>query len=234
MNSIKNDLHVAIIMDGNGRWAKKHKRACLWGYQKGARTLRNIIRLCPKYYIKYLTVYAFSTENWQRDPEEINGLMNLFKTYFSRESSKIAKEGVRLKIIGDPTRLSLSLQKLIKKAEELTKDNELLELQIALNYGGKDEIVHAIRKLSAFVKQGVLNPEDITADHVTQSLWTYPLPDPDLLIRTGGELRLSNYLLWQMSYTELFFTPKYWPEFTEQDLQEALSTYNQRGRRFGG
>lgn len=227
-------LHVAIIMDGNGRWGKEQGKSRLWGHHQGAKTLKKIIKACPLYQIRYLTIYAFSSENWTRPRKEVEGLMKLFEKYLKKETAKLHQEGICLRMIGNRLGLSSSLLELIHYGEELTHLNTGLGLQIAFNYGGRDEIMNAVRRIVTMVKDHHLDSEQITYEDFIQGLWTYPWPDPDLLIRTGGEMRLSNYLLWQLSYTEFIFSTKYWPEFTPQDLCEAIHTYHQRQRRFGG
>ena len=226
-------VHVAIIMDGNGRWAQRQGRNRLWGHQKGARALKKVVQACPDKGVRYLTVYAFSTENWHRDPAEVSGLMQLFQRYLVRETPRLHKEGVCLRIIGDRTALDPTLVAQMEQSETLTQHNTRLGLQVALNYGGRDDIVQATQKLATLVQDGHLKPEAITFDHVAGALWTHPWPDPDLLIRTGGEVRLSNYLLWQLSYTELLFFSQCWPDFTVEDFQSAITAYGARKRQFG-
>lgn len=227
------EFHIAIIMDGNGRWAQRQGKNRLWGHQKGATTLKEIVRACPKEGVRYLTVYAFSSENWKRESFEVNGLMKLFAKYLRSETQELHKEGVCLRIIGNRNRLSPSLVKLIEHAEALTQHNTRLGLQVAIDYGGRDEVVHAARTLAQMACDKHILPHEITHHHIEQSLWTSSWPDPDLMIRTAGEMRLSNFLLWQLSYTELLFVPQCWPEFTAQDLSSAVSSYNQRHRKFG-
>jgi undecaprenyl diphosphate synthase len=227
------EFHIAIIMDGNGRWAKNQGKNRLWGHQKGAVALKEIVRSCPKEGVRYLTVYAFSSENWKRDSFEVNGLMKLFARYLRTETADLHKEGVCLRVIGNRDRLPPSLVKLIEHAETLTQNNTLLGLQVAINYGGQDELVHAARTLAQMACDQKIRPQDITHRHIEHTLWTHPWPHPDLLIRTGGEMRLSNYLLWQLSYTELLFMPQCWPEFTPHDLSLAIAHYTKRHRQFG-
>lgn len=226
-------FHVAITMDGNGRWAQRHGKNRILGHRAGAKVLKQIVRACPTYEIKFLTVYAFSTDNWKRDAVEVKGLMKLFEFYLQNETLELKQEGVCIKVIGSRSKLSPSLIKLIEWAENLTENNTRLVLQVAIDYGGREDILHAVQKLALLVKNDILNPDEITAEHITKALYTYPCPDPDLLIRTGGEVRLSNYLLWQLSYTELIFSVKYWPDFTVQDFESCVLLYKKRDRRFG-
>ncbi len=205
----------------------------IWGHTKGVSTLRDIVRCCPDFGVDYLTVYAFSSENWQRPAQEVSGLLDLFQDYLQKETEELHRQGVCLRIIGDKKRLTAKLQALIQQAEDLTKHNTSLKLQIALSYGSRDEIVGAAKKLALDLANQRLTLNDITCESFSQALETAPWPDPDVLIRTGGERRLSNYLLWQLSYTELFFVDTYWPDFLPKDLEEILASYAQRVRRFG-
>lgn len=232
--TLPKDFHVAIIMDGNGRWAQQQNKNRLMGHREGARTLKKIVQACPSSGVRYLTVFAFSSENWKRPAEEINGLMQLLEFYLRQETSELHREGVCLRIIGQRNHLPLHIQHLIDQTETLTKDNTRLGLQIALSYGGRDELVHAAQQIARHVQQNELTPDAITPAVFEQYLYTYPWPDPDLLIRTGGELRISNYLLWQLSYTEFIFCPEYWPAYTPEKFQQAIAQYQMRCRRFGG
>jgi undecaprenyl diphosphate synthase len=232
-HTIPSGLHVAMILDGNGRWAQSQGQRRLYGHHKGAKALKNVVLACPDLGVRYLTVYAFSSENWKRPKEEVSGLMSLMEQYLEEEIQALADQGVCLKVIGNRQRLAPSLQKLILKAEALTEGNGRLGLQVALSYGGREDIVKATQKLAMCVQNQTMRPEDITETHITQVLWTYPWPDPDLLIRLGGEQRLSNFLLWQLSYSEFVFLPRYFPDFTVQDFREALMAYSQRQRKFG-
>ncbi len=221
--------HVAIIMDGNGRWAKQRKRPRLFGHNAGMKALHNTVHLASDLGIKVLTVYAFSTENWKRDKEEVDGLMKIAVDYFMKEIAELHKNHVKVVIIGDKSRLPEAVQKSAKDAETLTKDNDGLILNVALNYGGRDEIVHAIK---AIVSNGI--PADaITEDLITEHLYTKGLPDPDIMIRTGGEKRLSNFLLWQNAYSEFFFDDIWWPDFDEAAFCSMIAAYQKRNRRFG-
>lgn len=226
--------HVAIILDGNGRWAQKRGRERTYGHQIGADNVKTIVRAADHMGIKRLTLYAFSTENWKRPKVEVAFLMALFKNYLLEQLRDLVKDGVQLHVVGDITGLPTGLQKEIKVCEEDTKDNQGLILNIAINYGGRDEIVHAARKLAEDVKVGLLMPEEITEKEVAKRLYPSDAADVDLMIRTGGESRISNFLLWQVSYSELYFTPVLWPDFTVEELQKAVDWFMNRDRRFGG
>lgn len=226
--------HVAIIMDGNRRWAKSLGKQPSEGHKAGAETLRQIAKDCNNLGIKYLTVYAFSTENWKRSKEEVSYLMFLLKSYLKDFSKKASKENIRIKVLGNIDILEKDLQKSILNAVEETKDATGLTLNIAFNYGGRAEIVNAAKKIAHKVENNQLNIEDIDESLFADNLYTAGEPDPDILIRPGGELRVSNYLLWQLAYTEFFFIQKYWPEFTKQDLLEIIEQFNKRNRKFGG
>ncbi len=221
--------HIAIIMDGNGRWAKRRGLPRSAGHSAGAATFKTIARYCNRIGIKYMTVYAFSTENWKRSQEEVNGLIDLLRGYLL-DSKTFQKENIRLKLIGDFEPLDPDLVALIAKAEEDLKDATGLQVNIAFNYGGRDELVHAARRL---VRDGV-PPEEITEDAISDRLYTAGIPDPDLVIRPGGEYRLSNYLIWQTAYAEFWFTDVLWPDFSERDIDAAIEAYRARDRRFGG
>ncbi len=221
--------HVAIIMDGNGRWAASRGMPRQAGHRAGTENLRPIIRACAEFKVKYLTVYAFSTENWARPSEEVQGLMMILEEVIDQELEELNGEGVRLQHIGRIEQLSPRLQEKVRHAAEVTKDNDRLVLCIAWNYGGRDEIVCAVRKM---MTEGI-KPEEVTDELISSYLFTAGIPDPDLLIRTSGEMRLSNFLIWQSAYAEWYVTPKFWPDFGPEDLYEALVSYNQRDRRFG-
>ncbi len=222
--------HVAIIMDGNGRWAISRGLPRLAGHRAGTENLRRIITACTEFGIKYLTIYAFSTENWGRPPEEVDGLMHILEDVIDRELAELNKEGVQLRHIGRLERLDPKLQEKVLEAIELTKDNNRLILNVAFNYGGRDEIVCAIQRI---IKDGVI-PEDVNADLVSQYMFTVGVPDPDLIIRTSGELRVSNFLIWQGAYSEWYVTSVFWPDFDKKELQKALDTFAKRDRRYGG
>lgn len=226
--------HVAIILDGNGRWAKSKGMPRNYGHVKGAKNLEVICRDAYDMGIKYLTVYLFSTENWKRSKEEVDGLMKLFRSY-TKNSIKIARNNnMKVRTLGDPTALAEDLQKNLRELEESSKDNTGLNFQIAINYGSRDEIIRAVQKLVEDCKGGRLKTEDITEEVFSGYLDTKGIPDPDLLIRTSGEQRLSNYLMWQLAYTEFYFTDVPWPAFTKDDLWKAIEKYNSRERRYGG
>lgn len=226
--------HVAIILDGNGRWAKNKGMPRNYGHVKGAKNLEVICRDAYDMGIKYLTVYLFSTENWKRSKEEVDGLMKLFRSY-TKNSIKIARNNnMKVRTLGDPTALAEDLQKNLRELEESSKDNTGLNFQIAINYGSRDEIIRAVQKLVEDCKGGRLKTEDITEEVFSGYLDTKGIPDPDLLIRTSGEQRLSNYLMWQLAYTEFYFTDVPWPAFTKDDLWKAIEKYNSRERRYGG
>lgn len=226
--------HVAIIMDGNGRWARKRGLPRTAGHAKGAQVVEQILQDASDIGIRYLTVYAFSTENWSRPASEVNTLMNLFRTYLKSSMGKCMKNNVRMRIIGDRTKLSPELTALIENAEKTTENNTGITFTLAINYGSRDEMRRAVTDIAKEVKEGRLAPEDITEETISSHLDTADLPDPDLLIRTCGEQRLSNYLMWQLSYTELYFTDVAWPDFTKEDLLKAVEAYQHRERRFGG
>ncbi|BDB96389.1 polyprenyl diphosphate synthase [Candidatus Hydrogenosomobacter endosymbioticus] len=226
-------MHVAIIMDGNRRWAKSLGKPSLFGHTEGAKTLRKIVESCPKFGIDCLTVFAFSTENWKRSYEEVGGLMNLFETYLRKETKEMAKEGIKFRVIGNRLDLSEKLQNLVRKAEEETKDNSKLIFQVAISYGGRDEITRAVKKISEDIKSGTVSVECINQSLISSYLDTSGVSDPDLIIRTSGEQRVSGFLLWQMEYSELYFSAKHWPEFDEGELEKAVNDFSKRSRRFG-
>ena len=226
--------HIAIIMDGNRRWAKEKGLDTKLGHKEGAENLKRIANYANKIGIKYLTVYAFSTENWKRTKEEVGALMLLLKKYVEDFLKDEDLYNIRLNILGDITKLDADLQKSIKKIVNETKENTGLTLNIAFNYGGRDEIVKAIKKIAEKVKNNEILVDDINEELVSNNLYTAGQPEPDLLIRPGGEQRISNYLLWQLAYTEFLFIPKYWPDFSEKDLDDAIQTFVQRNRKFGG
>lgn len=226
--------HVAIILDGNGRWAKKKGMPRTYGHVKGCENLEKICGIAKELGVKYLTVYAFSTENWKRSKEEVDGLMKLFRNYMKKCKKIAAENQMRVRVIGDPTAFDEDLQQKIKDLEEYSSQFDELHFQIALNYGSRDEIRRAVTALAEDVKKGVLEPEAVTEETISEYLDTRGLPDPDLLIRTSGEQRLSNYLLWQLAYSEFYFTPVPWPDFSKAELEKAVEAYNQRDRRYGG
>ena len=219
--------HIAIIMDGNGRWAKKRFLPRKAGHKAGAETLERIIEDCRDLGVKHLTVYAFSTENWNRKPEEVNFLMDLLAQTLKNELKEMNENNVVISFIGDTTKLSPKLQEILRNSVETTKNNTGVNLQIAFNYGSRDEIVHAVREIIAS------GEKDITEDTISKHLYTRNIPEPDLLIRTGGEMRVSNYLLWQIAYSEFIVLSKFWPEFDKDVLAECILEYKRRNRRFG-
>ena len=226
--------HVAIILDGNGRWAKKRGLPRSMGHKEGCVTVERTVEDAARLGIKYLTVYGFSTENWKRTSDEVGALMQLFRYYMVRLLKVAKANNVRVKMIGDRDRFDQDIIEGIGKLVEETKDNTGLTFIIAVNYGGRDEIVRAARKAMKDAAEGKLLPEDMTEEVFSSYLDTEGLPDPDLLIRTSGELRLSNYLLWQLAYTELYVTDCYWPDFNMEEMKRAIAAYNSRERRFGG
>lgn len=226
--------HVAIIMDGNGRWATARGWPRLVGHRRGAERVRSIVEAAPGLGIRYLTLYAFSTENWKRSTEEVIGLMTIFARYIQSEAQRLSAEGVRLRFIGGRERLDRKLQKLMAGIEERTKDNDRLHLTVAINYGGRDELARAARQLAEDAAAGRIRPSEIDEAVFGRRLDTADLPDPDLVIRTSGETRISNYLLWQSAYAEYEFTDTLWPDFTPDELAAILSRYHRRERRYGG
>lgn len=221
--------HIAIIMDGNGRWASARGLPRLAGHRAGTENLRAIIEACVEFGVKYLTIYAFSTENWGRPRDEVEGLMNIFDEVFVRELDELHRQGAQLRHIGRLDGIRPSMVEKIKSGIETTKNNDKLVLNVAFNYGGRDEIVHAIQHM---IEDG-LKAEEINTDVVNRYLYTAGVPDPDLIIRTSGELRVSNFLIWQGAYSEWYFTPSYWPDFNKDEFRKALDEYSHRSRRYG-
>ena len=226
--------HIAIILDGNGRWAKAKGMPRSYGHVKGCANLETICDDMKELGVKYLTVYAFSTENWKRSREEVEGLMKLFRSYLKKCLKISERNKMRVKIIGDITAFDQDIQEKIVQLEEFSKDYDELYFQIALNYGSRDEITRGMRRMAQDVAEGKLLPSEVTEDAIGNYLDTAGVPDPDLMIRTSGELRLSNFLLWQMAYTEFYFTDVPWPDFNKAELLRAIDTYNHRDRRYGG
>jgi len=226
--------HIAIIMDGNRRWAKKKKLDVKLGHKKGAETIENIAKYCNKIGIKYLTVYAFSTENWKRTKEEVGALMLLLQNYLDIFAKTADSENIKIKILGNREGLSDGLLKKIDNTVEATNNNTGLTFNIAFNYGGRDEIVNAVKKIACNIKEGNINLEDINEKLISENLYTQDIPDPDLMIRTSGEMRTSNFLPWQLVYSEFYFTNKLWPDFGTEDLDNAIEEYNKRTKTFGG
>ena len=235
MNLEKENLpkHIAIIMDGNRRWAKAKGKPAGFGHKEGAKVLENIVRYANKIGIEHITVYAFSTENWKRAKEEVSTLMALFQSYLDDYSKRADSENIKVKIIGNRKGLSAKMISSIEKCMERTKNNTGIVFNIALNYGGREELLNVTHKIAEDVKKGILQPEKITEKDIEKYLYTKGQPDPDLLIRTSGEKRLSNFLPWQLSYSEFLFIDKNWPDFTEEDLNYAIEEYQKRTRKFG-
>lgn len=225
--------HIAIILDGNGRWAKKRGMPRSFGHVKGCENLEDICEVAKELGVKYLTVYAFSTENWKRSKEEVDGLMKLFRNYLKKCIKISQKNNMRVKVIGDITAFDLDIQESIEKLEDFSKDFTDLHFQIALNYGSRDEITRAVNRMLEDQKAGKLETP-VSEDTISGYLDTAGIPDPDLMIRTSGELRLSNYLLWQLAYSEFYFTDVPWPDFKKEELVKAIEKYNERDRRYGG
>lgn len=225
--------HVACIMDGNGRWAAKRGRPRLFGHHAGAKRVKEIVRACPSLGVKYLTIFAFSTENWRRTQSEVAGLMKLFRRYIQREARDLLAEGVRVRFIGDRVRLDAKLVKMMDELELLTSGNDTVHLTIALNYGGRDELGRATRRLASEVAAGRIQADDVDEIVLARFLDTHVLPDPDLVVRTSGEARISNFLLWQSAYAEYEFIDTLWPDFSAEVFAEVLEGYGARERRFG-
>ena len=226
--------HIAIIMDGNGRWAKEKGQIRLKGHQAGMESLREIVRACSDMGVKVLTVYAFSTENWKRPIEEVSGIFALLVRYVAKELKELKENNVQIRMLGDIDPLPADARKAAQEAVDSTKDNTGLVFCIAINYGGRAEIVRAAKLLAKQAAEGQLDPEKIDEAAFASHLYTADLPDPDLIIRTGGEMRLSNFLTWQSAYSELYVTDTYWPDFTPDKLKEAIEAFNGRDRRYGG
>ena len=225
--------HVAIIMDGNGRWAQMRGRPRLFGHHAGAKRIREIVEACPDQGVKYLTIFAFSTENWKRTQTEVAGLMRLFRAYIQREARDLFQRGVRVRFIGDRIKLDDKLVSLMDELELLTSGNDRVHLTIALNYGGRDEVTRAAKRLAYEIEMGRLSYKDVDAETLAKFLDTHVLPDPDLVIRTSGEARISNFLLWQSAYAEYEFIDTLWPDFTEAEFARIIAAYCVRDRRFG-
>lgn len=233
ISNLKIPQHVAIIMDGNGRWAKQRHKPRTYGHTKGAKVLEQTLEDCDDLGVRYLTVYAFSTENWSRPLQEIQVIMNLFRDYLVGAVDKCMKKNVRCMVIGDRNRLNAYIIESINNLEQATKDNTGITFIVAINYGGRDDITRAVKKLATEAADGKLNPEDISEQIITDSLDTRGIPDPDLLIRTSGEERLSNFLMWQLAYTEFYFTDVHWPDFNKDELIKAFEKFSGRDRRYG-
>ncbi len=226
--------HIAIIMDGNRRWARKHRLPAAAGHIEGVKAIERIIKAAPALGVKFLTLYAFSTENWKRSPKEVNALLKLLEYYLDTQFDNLVKNGIRFNTIGKIDEFPVNLREKIDKVKGLTRDNSRLVLNLALNYGGRHEITEAVRRIAKEAKESRLKIEDISEEYFSEHLYTAGMPDPDLLIRTSGELRLSNFLLWQASYSEIYITKKLWPDFGKEDLKKAIGEYRNRKRRLGG
>lgn len=226
--------HIAIILDGNGRWAKSKGMPRNYGHAQGSKNVEKICEIAYKMGVKYLTVYAFSTENWKRPKDEVEALMKLLRNYMKTCVNTAKKNKMKVRVIGDTTKLDTDIQSSIKELEETSKNNDGLNFQIAINYGSRDEIIRGIKRIIADEKSGKINFDEISEDLFNSYLDTYDIPDPDLLIRTSGEQRLSNYMLWQLAYTEFYFADVHWPDFTKDELLKAIDYYNSRDRRYGG
>lgn len=225
--------HIAVIMDGNGRWAKEHGMQRIFGHQSGVQSVREVSEACAELGVKYLTLYAFSTENWNRPVAEVAGLMTLFAQTIKKEIATFSKNNIRLNAIGDLKSLPKSNYDMLMEAMDGTKDNTRMTLTLALSYSGRWDLTQASRRMAADATAGIIKPEEITQETINNYLSTAGMPDPELLIRTSGEERISNFLLWELAYSELYFTPKYWPDFRKDDLYEAILNYQGRERRFG-
>lgn len=226
-------VHVAIIMDGNGRWARARGLPRVFGHRRGAEVARQILKAASELGISYLTLYSFSSENWKRPPAEVDDLMGLFRVYLRSEIADLHRSGVRLKLIGDRTRIPADIAALADHAEALTAGNDRIQLTLAVSYGSRAEITDAVRRLAADAANGIVEPDAINEDLVSKYLYTNDIPHPDLVIRTSGEMRLSNFLLWQAAYSELVFTETFWPDFSRRDLEDAISEFRRRDRRYG-
>ncbi len=226
--------HVAVIMDGNGRWATNRGRPRLFGHHAGAKRVREVVEACPDVGVKYLTIFAFSTENWKRTQVEVAGLMSLFRRYIAKETRALRDRNVRVRFIGDRVRLDAKLIQLMDDLERITEDCTGTNLTIALNYGGRDEVTRATRRLAQDVHEGKIDPKDVDEETLPKYLDTHVLPDPDLVVRTSGEARISNFLLWQSAYAEYEFIDTLWPDFTAEEFARLVGGYGRRDRRFGG
>jgi undecaprenyl diphosphate synthase len=225
--------HIAIIMDGNGRWAKKQLLGRISGHIKGVNAVREVVTACRELGIKVLTLYAFSIENWRRPAEEVNALMGLLKEYLQKECKEMVQNNIRLNVIGRIEDLPLDVRTILEETRKMTEHSDGMILNLALSYGGRSEILHAVQGIISDLPKGKIKPEEITIQRFSQYLWTHGIPDPDLLIRTSGEFRISNFLLWQIAYTELYVTDTLWPDFDRKELLKAISDYQSRERRFG-
>lgn len=226
--------HVAIIMDGNGRWAQKRNLPHMAGHNAGMLAIKEIVKASSSLGVKHLTVYAFSTENWKRSQEEVNGIFKLLIIYIEKELRELHENNVKVRVLGDYGKLPQDAVKSLERSLETTRNNTGLQFNIALNYGGRDEILRAVRKLADDIEAGSLRSEEITEEMITENLYTAGIPDPDMIIRTSGEMRLSNYLLWQCAYSEFVFTDVLWPDFSREEFEKTIEIFQNRKRRFGG
>ncbi len=231
---LKVPVSLGVIMDGNGRWAKKRLLPRSAGHRAGAENLKELCRNCGNYGVKYLTVYAFSTENWSRPQGEVDQLMKLFVEFFDRYDPELAEEGIRVRFTGDIEHLPENIQKVCREGEERSKDRPKMQLIVAFNYGGRREIVHSMQNIARDIKEGRIQPEDITEDTISSNMYLPDVPDPELIIRPSGEMRLSNFLLWESAYSEFWVSDTLWPDFGYDDLTQAFRDYAKRDRRFGG
>lgn len=225
--------HIAIVMDGNGRWARRRGLPKIMGHKRGVETVKKIVKACIKFKIKYLTLYTFSTENWNRPTNEVKALFKLLGQFLTTQSKLFSDNKVRFRVIGERERMDAAIRKKIEKTEEDTREHDALLVNVALSYGGRQEIVSAVRSIAGEIESGILKPGEIDEKIFSNHLYTCDCPDPDLLIRTSGEMRISNFLLWQISYAEFYVTEKLWPDFSEQDLKNAIEEYSRRERKFG-
>ena len=233
-NKFKNvPRHLAVILDGNGRWAKKKGMPRNYGHAQGSKNVEDMCEIVYNMGIEYFTVYAFSTENWNRPDDEVAALMRLLRDYMKNCIKRASKNNMKVRVIGDKFRLAEDIRLSIEELEEATRENTGLKFTIAINYGSRDEIIRAVRKIGEKISAGILAPQEITEELIAGELDTAGMPDPDLLIRTSGEQRISNFLLWQLAYTEFYFTPVYWPDFNKEELEKAVEAYNSRDRRYG-
>ena len=233
LDTTKLPAHIAIIMDGNGRWAKKRLLNRITGHEKGSKAVRTIVRTCREIGISYLTLYAFSTENWQRPKSEVEALMNLLKKFLQSERAEMMENNIRLRVIGQVDRLPTSVGEELEQTMSATRDNSAMILILALSYGGRAEIIRMVQEITDKTRRGQIDTKSITEELIADHLYTRDIPDPDLLIRTSGEMRISNFLLWQIAYTEIFVTPTLWPDFGKDELLQILKNYQSRERRFG-
>ncbi|MCE3255590.1 MAG: undecaprenyl diphosphate synthase [Rickettsiaceae bacterium] len=232
-NSLTIPTHIAVIMDGNARWAKSKNLPTAAGHKAGSQAIKTLVKSAIEFGVKYLTIYAFSTENWQRPKDEVSYLMLLLKEYLTKEIDELVKNDVKIVVSGNLQNVEKSIVEKIKKIEEQTKDNKAICLNVAFDYGSRQEIVDGLKRIIVDIQKGKVSFDQIDQSLVSQNLYQPQIPDPDILIRTAGELRLSNFLLWQLAYTELYFTEKFWPDFSKQDLENAILDFNQRKRNYG-